>query len=125
MKAQLVLPSALVQFSEILRTIAPAKLAGVVTISADGSLVCTVQLPSAFLVPSLRAQSEGIPLTVSEVTAPIPDGSSSPRLIGLAEIPAGARLVIRGVVIFVGTARFPVSPASVSWTPVLFTKLRP
>ena len=47
------LPSALVQLSVTFNNIAPAKVAGVVTASADGSFVATVQLPSPLLVPVL------------------------------------------------------------------------
>ena len=84
-----VLPSALVQLSLTLSTIAPAKVVGAVTVSDDGSLVCTVQLPSPLLVPWFKVQSDGTPLTVTVVRAPIPDESFSARLIGLPAMPAG------------------------------------
>src|SRR4051812_18223911 len=94
MKALPVLPSALVQLIVTLSTIAPAKLAGVVTVSADGSLVSTVQLPSPLLVPAFRLQSAGTPLIVYVTSAALPEGSPSARLIGFPEMLAGADLLI-------------------------------
>ena len=59
MKALPVVPSALVQLALTLSTIAPAKSQGEVTVREPGSDVTTVQVPSAFNVPSLSVQPAG------------------------------------------------------------------
>ena len=64
------LPSALVQLSVTFSNIAPAKVAGVVTASADRSFVATVQLPLPLLIPAFRLHPEGTPVIVTSTEVP-------------------------------------------------------
>src|SRR5262249_54818698 len=85
-----VVPSALVQVRWTSSTAAPAKLAGVVTVSWWTALDCTVQEPSAFCAAPSMIQPDGRSFTVT-VTAWPSDGSVSERLIGSPAVPAGLR----------------------------------
>ena len=83
------LPSGLVQLSLTASTAAPAKLAGGVIASDDGSLVAPAQVPLPRSVPALRLHPDGTPAIVTATVSPAP-GSVNARLIGLPATPAGS-----------------------------------
>src|SRR4051794_35882990 len=85
-----VVPSAFSQLIVVGKTLAPVKSVAVVIVNVLGSLVCTVQVPSLFLIPSFSDQSDGPPATAIVIRSlTSADGSLKARLIGPPATPAG------------------------------------
>src|SRR5258706_9008877 len=101
MNAVRVLPWGLVQVSVTPSTIAPAKVVEVVIVSAEGSLVCAVQVPLPRSVPPFSAQSNGTPAIVTVIgSLGSADKSVSAMLMALPATPAGSADVVIGVAVF-------------------------